>query len=141
MIIPQISQVPLQEPMYVHGVMTPVWIRFFERLSNLRNDADLIQLIELAQKVAELPSQSIQAQQGFDLIALQNQVEQIPIFMQHQNLTFDYLPVYLPEQIPIENIPISAPHIEHLPPLQAVFLCPVQDIPFIEPPTDQVIKA
>lgn len=69
--VPKISQVPIQQTMYVNGLMHQTWVRFFERLSNLRNDADLIDIIELNQVANEMPSQAIQGQFGFDLEAQQ----------------------------------------------------------------------
>ncbi|NNP70932.1 hypothetical protein [Acinetobacter sp. Ac_5812] len=111
MIIPKISQVPIRQPMYVNGVMHQVWIDFFEKLAALTNTDDYIDLIELAQKAAELPSQATQGQQGFAISDLQNQFQQSFLPQIETLNTFDLVPICC-----IQN--------EESPPLQAVFLCP-----------------
>jgi len=125
--IPKISHVPIQQPIYVNGVMHQVWINFFERLSELKNESNLIDLVELAQRVAEEPSQAIQGQQGFAISTLQNRFELNHIVMQHQDLTFDSV------SIPIQQIEI-------LPPIQAVFLCHEQGFERAEVPKNEVIQ-
>lgn len=112
MFVPKTAQVPIQQGMYVNGVMHQVWIDFFERLASLRSDSDLIDIIELAQKAAELPSQAVQGQQGFDIANLKNQ---------------------------LHPIPIQIPQTEEIPPIQAVFLCPEQSISLAPVPSGDII--
>lgn len=61
------SQVPIQQQMYINGLMHQVWIDFFERLANLNNEADAISVFELAQLSGELPSVAALGQLGFDI--------------------------------------------------------------------------
>lgn len=126
MFIPKISQVPLQQTMYANGVMSQVWIDFFERLATLKNEANLIDLIELAQRVGELPSQAIQGQQGFDLAQIKNKFELSALYFFQPNQAFDF-------------IPIQAPPDYEIPPIQAVFLCPEQSFCAADVPTLEVI--
>lgn len=126
MLIPKISQVPLQQPMYFNGVMSQVWINFFERLAALKNEADLIDLVELAQRVGELPSQAIQSQQGFDLEQIKNKFELSALYFTQPDQAFDFIPI----QIPVA---------QEIPPVQAVFLCQEQTFPASNVPTLEVI--
>lgn len=126
MLIPKISQVPLQQPMYVNGVMSQVWINFFERLAALKNEADLIDLVELAQRVGELPSQAIQSQQGFDLEKIKNKFELSALYFTQPDQAFDFIPI----QIPVA---------QEIPPVQAVFLCQEQTFPASNVSTLEVI--
>lgn len=126
MLIPKISQVPLQQPMYFNGVMSQVWINFFERLATLKNEADLIDLVELAQRVGELPSQAIQSQQGFDLEKIKNKFELSTLYFTQPDQAFDFIPI----QIPVA---------QEIPPVQAVFLCPEQLLSQVGLPANEVI--
>ncbi|WP_151738247.1 hypothetical protein [Acinetobacter junii] len=126
MLIPKVSQVPLQQPMYFNGVMSQVWINFFERLATLKNEADLIDLVELAQKVGELPSQAIQGQQAFDLEQIKNRFELSSLNSTQPNQAFDFIPI----QIPVA---------QEIPPVQAVFLCQEQTFGAENVPTLEVI--
>lgn len=64
------SQVPIQQQMYINGLMHQVWIDFFERLANLNNEADTISVFELAQLSGELPSVATSGQLTFDVAQL-----------------------------------------------------------------------
>lgn len=112
--IPKISHVPIQQPMYFNGVMHQAWVNFFERLATLSNSADMIQLVELAQKVGEqVSSQAVQGQHGFDIATMQHSFEAVPITI---NQT------------------------QELPPLQAVFLCQEQPFSMVGLPPSGVIS-
>ena len=124
--IPKTSQVPVWQSMYVNGVMHQTWINFFERLAALADVSNLVDLIELAQKAAELPSQAIQAQQGFDIANIQNQ------FFQENLATIQDVNQF-------ESIPIQISVNDHLPPVQAVFLCPEQYIHLAPVPFGDII--
>ncbi|WP_151805378.1 hypothetical protein [Acinetobacter junii] len=126
MLIPKVSQVPLQQPMYFNGVMSQVWINFFERLATLKNEADLIDLVELAQRVSELPSQAIQSQQGFDLEQIKNKFELSNMYFTQPDQAFDFTPI----QISVA---------QEIPPVQAVFLCQEQLLSQVGLPTNEVI--
>lgn len=140
MLIPKISQVPLQQPMYFNGVMSQVWINFFERLATLKNEADLIDLVELAQRVGELPSQAIQSQQGFDLEQIKNKFELLALNSTQLNQAFELLqPILNQPKSAFENIPIQIPVAQEIPPVQAVFLCQEQTFSAPNVPTLEVI--
>lgn len=126
MLIPKVLQVPLHQPMYFNGVMSQVWINFFERLATLKNEADLIDLVELAQRVGELPSQAIQSQQGFDFEQIKNKFELSILNSTQPNQAFDFIPI----QIPVA---------QEIPPAQAAFLCQEQLLGAVNVPTLEVI--
>lgn len=127
--IPKTVQLPIRQPMYVNGLMHQVWIDFFEKLASLGDEGNLIDLIELMQRVAELPSQAIQAQQGYDIAAMQNTV---PVHQTHNQHKEYFLP---PVSIS------SHQEAQQLPPIQAVFLCPQQAIPALNLPGHEVITS
>lgn len=103
MIVPDSTQVPLQEPIYLNGVLTQVWVMFFQKLAKLANNADANgDLLELIQLVHQLPSNALQTQLSFELNEIKNSFSHIPIYS-HQS--------------------------EEIPSIQAVFLCSEQLLP------------
>ncbi|MFW2011595.1 hypothetical protein [Acinetobacter bereziniae] len=103
MIVPDSTQVPLCEPIYSNGVMSQVWVMFFQKLAKLANNSDANgDILELIQLVHQLPNNAQQAQLGFDLNDIQHSFDSIPIFTQQS---------------------------EEMPPIQAVFLCSEQPLP------------
>ena len=74
--IPRVSQVPIIEPMYANGVLSPTWVRFFEKLASMLNVGDLADLLTLLQLSSQLPTQSLTGQMllnsntQFDTVAL-----------------------------------------------------------------------
>lgn len=141
MLIPKVSQVPIQQPIYVNGVMHQTWINFFERLAALSSSADMIQLIELAQKVGEqLNSQSLLWQQGVDIASVQNNLELA--YRQDASSIDKFESVPIPifvQQHCFDSVPIFSPQTQEIPPIQAVFLCPEQLFSQVGLPTNEVI--
>lgn len=92
MLIPRVSQVPIREPMYIDGVMTPTWLRFFEQLAALINSGDLADYVTLAQLANQLPTQAMLGQHE---LALQQQTfDMIPAAML-SDTSFDLMPPHV----------------------------------------------
>lgn len=103
MMIPDSNQVPLYEPIYSNGVISQVWVMFFQKLAKLANNTDANgDILELIQLANQLSTNAHLAQQGLDIAEMQNVFTTVPI---HLN------------------------HIEEIPPLQAVFLCDQKIMP------------
>lgn len=103
MIVPDSTQVPLYEPIYSNGVISQVWVMFFQKLAKLANNTDANgDILELIQLANQLPTNAHLAQQGFDIAEMQNVFTTVPI---HQS------------------------YFEEIPPLQAVFLCDQEIMP------------
>lgn len=103
MIVPDSTQVPLYEPIYSNGVISQVWVMFFQKLAKLANNTDANgDILELIQLANQLSTNAHLAQQGLDIAEMQNVFTTVPI---HLN------------------------HIEEIPPLQAVFLCDQKIMP------------
>lgn len=79
----RITQVPLREPIYINGVMSSIWLSFFERLSQLDNDNNQADIIEIEQLVKQLPIQAAQGQQQLDIDQIFNQSP--PVATSHQD--------------------------------------------------------
>lgn len=102
MLIPRISQVPIREPMYIDGVMTPTWLRFFEQLAALINTGGVADYVTLAQLANQMPTQAITGQmlldqqQPFGAVAVSLPTETafdlVPVH-QSPNSTCDLAPV------------------------------------------------
>lgn len=96
--VPDTTQVPLYEPIYANGVISQVWVMFFDKLAKLANNADANgDLLELIQLANQLPINAQQAQQGYDIAVIQD--------------TFSTIPAHTNQDIEI-------------PPLMAVFFMP-----------------
>ena len=64
------TQVPIQEPMYINGQLSQVWLMFFLRLSQVVSVDDKVDLTEITQMAHQLPPQAIQNQTLLDLNAI-----------------------------------------------------------------------
>ena len=64
------TQVPIQEPMYINGQLSQVWLMFFLRLSQVVSVDDQVDLTEITQMAHQLPPQAIQNQTLLDLNAI-----------------------------------------------------------------------
>lgn len=64
------TQVPIQEPMYVNGYLSQVWLMFFLRLSQVASVDDQVDLTEITQMAHQLPPQATQGQMLIDLSVL-----------------------------------------------------------------------
>lgn len=64
--IAKISHVPIQEPMYMGGVMTVAWVRFFEQLAKGVDVAEFADLITMHAKSHELPTSAVMGQMMID---------------------------------------------------------------------------
>lgn len=127
MIIPKVSQVPLQQPMYVNGVMHPVWINFFERLAALNNESNIVDLIELLQKLNEMPSLAAQSLLNDKVNGLLNQLNIVQVHNGSNCIQLDPIPIHQTQSI-------------ELPPVQAVFLCPQESLMMASLPSSEVIS-
>ena len=108
MIVSNSTQVPLYEPIYSNGVISQVWVMFFQKLAKLANNTDANgDILELIQLANQLPTNAHLAQQGFDIAEMQNVFTTVPI---HQN------------------------HTEEMPPVLAVFLCDQEIMPLCATP-------
>lgn len=112
MLVPDSTQVPLYEPMYIDGHLSNVWAMFFQKLAELANNADISDLLELMQLASQLPSNAQQAQDGFDIAELKN--------------TFSAVPIHINQSTEI-------------PPITAVFLCQSETMPLVAIPPSEVI--
>lgn len=117
MIVPDSTIVPLYEPIYSNGVISQVWVMFFQKLAKLANNTDANgDILELIQLAHQLPNNAQQAQLGFDLNDIRHTFSSIPIFT-------------------LQN--------EEIPPVQAVFLCSEQILPLsqIHQQNEQILPA
>ena len=69
------TQVPIQEPMYINGQLSQVWLMFFLRLSQVASVDDQADLTEITQMAHQLPPQAIQNQALLDLSAIKDQIQ------------------------------------------------------------------
>lgn len=125
--IPEISQLPLYEPIYgSNGQLSPVWAAFFESILQLLNNSQMADLIELLQLASQLPDQSKQGQVSIDLGSLLSSVGQVQI---HKNQ----------DEGPIPITPASHPTHEIIPTTQSVFLCPEAHVDLVQIQNVEVI--
>lgn len=61
-----VSHVPIREPMFVNGMLSQAWIRFFEQLANGVNVSEFVDVIGNAQLSHELPNLALQGQTVLD---------------------------------------------------------------------------
>lgn len=106
------TQVPIQEPMYINGQLSQVWLMFFLRLSQVVSVDDQVDLTEITQMVHQLPAQATQGQILMDVSALKD-VQ--PLIQQ-------------------QTIQSETPQ-----PLQAVFLHPDQYAPLVSANINQQV--
>lgn len=72
--IAKVSHVPIQQPMFINGVLSQAWIMFFERLAKGIDVSDFVDEIEIAQRSHELPNMAVQGQ-----IMLNNHLSELPM--------------------------------------------------------------
>lgn len=72
--IAKVSHVPIQQPMFINGVLSQAWIMFFERLAKGIDVSDFVDEIEIAQRSHELPNMALQGQMMLD-----NQSSNLPM--------------------------------------------------------------
>lgn len=65
--VPKIYHIPIREPMFINGVMSPVWVMFFENLTKTANITAEADLITLAQKQDQIEFGAL-----VGMVALQN---------------------------------------------------------------------
>lgn len=53
MTIAKVNQVPIQQPMYVNGMLHQVWIRFFEKLGAVVDETGVYILPEMNQSIVD----------------------------------------------------------------------------------------
>lgn len=153
--IPKINQVPIQQPMYVNGVLHLTWIRFFESLGIVADKNDEIDISTL-----QSATQSLTIQVGVinsDIIDLQNDIAKLSSRVSNLSATVTSLQstvtslnnqitnikadiADLERQQAFSQIPIYPQQIAEIPPIQAVFLCPEQLFSMVGLPTNEVIR-
>lgn len=107
------TQVPIQEPMYINGQLSQVWLMFFLRLSQVVSVDDQVDLTEITQMAHQLPPQALQNQTLLDLSAIKDELYVVPI----QQATQDQIQ-----------------------PLQAVFLLPEFHAPLAIMPPSEILN-
>lgn len=65
--IAKVSHVPIQQPMFINGVLSQAWIMFFERLAKGIDVSDFIDELEIAQRSHELPNMALQGQNTLNI--------------------------------------------------------------------------
>ncbi|WP_104488841.1 hypothetical protein [Acinetobacter indicus] len=120
------TQVPIQEPIYVNGHISQVWLMFFMRLSKIASFGDAVDLRDITLLAHQLPTQASQGQMQFDIDSIKG--TQIPI--QHESIRQT-------TPHPVMQIQIQPMHIQ---PLQAVFLCPDFLLPILDTQLQQQEK-
>lgn len=122
---PQTIQLPLYEPMYINGHLSPVWASFFDSIIALLNASQLADLITLMQLASQLPDQSKQGQTALDMAHLADQFSSV---IANQS-----------DQAQLGVIPITQQQNIELQPLQAVFLCANESLTQVSVPQFEVI--
>ena len=107
------TQVPIQEPMYIHGKLSQVWHMFFLRLSPAAAVDDQADLTEITQLAHQSPPQAIQNQALLDLSAIKDELYVVPIPQTTQ---------------------------DQIQPLQAVFLLPEIHAPLAIVPSSEILN-
>lgn len=107
------TQVPIQEPMYINGQLSQVWLMFFLRLSQVVSVDDQADLAEITQIAHQAPTQATQGQILFDIGVLK-----------------DMQPLIQQQTIQSET----------LQPLQAVFLLPEFHAPLAIVPSSEILN-
>ena len=107
------TQVPIQEPMYINGQLSQVWLMFFLRLSQVVSVDDQADLAEITQMAHQLPPQALQNQTLLDLSAIKDELYVVPT----QQVTQDQIQ-----------------------PLQAVFLLPEFHAPLAIMPSSEILN-
>ena len=107
------TQVPIQEPMYINGQLSQVWLMFFLRLSQVAAVDDQTNLAEITQLAHQAPTQATQGQMLIDIGALK-----------------DMQPLIQQQTIQSET----------LQPLQAVFLLPKLPAPLAIMPSSEILN-
>lgn len=75
--VARVSHVPIREPMFVNGMLSQAWIRFFEQLANGVNVSEFVDVVGNAQRSShELPNMALQGQTVLDV---EHQLSVLPI--------------------------------------------------------------
>ena len=107
------TQVPIQEPMYINGQLSQVWLMFFLRLSQVVSVDDQADLAKITQIAHQAPTQATQGQILFDIGVLKDMQ---PLIQQ-------------------QTIQSETPQ-----PLQAVFLLPEFHAPLAIVPSSEILN-
>lgn len=89
-------QLPLHDPMYINGVMTNVWVYFFQNLAGLNSGQ--VDISELEQLVKQLPLQSLQGQQQFEINEIRNQFSLASVSPIQADQVIPIIAVHLPSE-------------------------------------------
>lgn len=65
--VARVSHVPIRDPMFVNGMLSQAWIRFFEQLAQGVDVSAFVDVIGNAQRSHELPNMALQWQTILDI--------------------------------------------------------------------------
>lgn len=65
--VARVSHVPIREPMFVNGMLSQAWIRFFEQLAQGVDVSAFVDVIGNAQRSHELQNIALQGQTALDV--------------------------------------------------------------------------
>lgn len=103
------TQVPIQEPIYVNGHISQVWLMFFMRLARMASFGDAVDLRDITLLAHQLPTQASQGQMLIDLGVLKDIQpllhQQVNTDEMHQPLHAVFLPFEL--HAPLTNTHIT----------------------------------
>ena len=94
------TQVPIQEPMYINGQLSQVWLMFFLRLSQVVSVDDQADLTEITQMAHQLPPKAIQNQTLLDLSAIKDEFYAVPMQQATQDQIQPLQAVFLLPKLP-----------------------------------------
>lgn len=65
--IAKVSHVPIQQLMFINGVLSQAWVMFFEQLAKGIDVSDFVDEIEIAQRSHELPNMALHGQNALNI--------------------------------------------------------------------------
>lgn len=62
--IPKVTQVPIQQPIAMNNLMHPVWVRFFEALSQVANENAVFSMQKMSGEINQVGDEVLQISGG-----------------------------------------------------------------------------
>lgn len=62
--IPKVTQVPIQQPISMNNYMHPVWVRFFEALSQVANENAVFSMQKMSGEINQVGDEVLQINDG-----------------------------------------------------------------------------
>lgn len=62
--IPNVTQVPIQQPISMNNLMHPVWVRFFEALSRVANENAVFSMQKMSGEINQVGDEVLQISDG-----------------------------------------------------------------------------